>query len=353
MTFLQLTGRVPCRIDGEPGAGRIAVPDGGMVTLGASRVRLARARGRSTPSRPVRRRWRSGGRRPLATGLRRSPRAVPQWGPAPIVGASRRRRPGRRRAPRASSPPASPRSRPRSSRSSWGRRCSSCSPPSGSSPRRACGSLGGLGARRAGRACRDRGQADVAGSAPRSTRSGPGGRPTTTRRHPASAAAIEAARALREDVWCRRSGHADVHRASIGRGPVELGRRDRRGGHGPLPPELAAVVASAGRLDDVTVPVDLGPGAALGDRRAPMPRAVARSLVVQLAVWTGPADVRLVVIAATPRRGTGAAGCRTPPGRTGPASSPPTTPTASPPCSARSTTAPAAMSSWSPTGPTR
>ena len=66
-----------------------------------------------------------------------------------------------------------------------------------------------------------------------------------------------------------------------------------------MPPELAAVVAAAERFDDAAVPADLGPGAALGVA-GPARRAVARSLVVQLATWTGPADWRLVVVADDP-----------------------------------------------------
>ena len=56
---------------------------------------------------------------------------------------------------------------------------------------------------------------------------------------------------------------------------------------------------ATGLLDDVPVTTDLGPGRAVaivGDHGA----AVARSLLVQLAALTGPADWRLVVVADDP-----------------------------------------------------
>ena len=41
VAVVQLTGRVPCRVDGEPIAGPAAVIDGSTIELGSSRLRLA------------------------------------------------------------------------------------------------------------------------------------------------------------------------------------------------------------------------------------------------------------------------------------------------------------------------
>jgi S-DNA-T family DNA segregation ATPase FtsK/SpoIIIE len=77
-------------------------------------------------------------------------------------------------------------------------------------------------------------------------------------------------------VWERRPGHGDVAEVVLGPGRV---------------------VHELGMLEDVPVTVDLGPGAVVG--LAGLPEAVAalaRSLVVQRAVASGPADWRLVVV---------------------------------------------------------
>ena len=66
-----------------------------------------------------------------------------------------------------------------------------------------------------------------------------------------------------------------------------------------LPPECELALTRAAHHDHVPVAVDLGPGAAIavaGEHAG----AVARSLVVQLATWCGPADWRLVVVADDP-----------------------------------------------------
>ena len=66
-----------------------------------------------------------------------------------------------------------------------------------------------------------------------------------------------------------------------------------------LPAECELALTRAAHHDHVPVAVDLGPGAAIavaGEHAG----AVARSLVVQLATWCGPADWRLVVVADDP-----------------------------------------------------
>ncbi len=66
-----------------------------------------------------------------------------------------------------------------------------------------------------------------------------------------------------------------------------------------LTADAAAIVNRHALLDDVPVTADLGPGhavAVVGDHGA----GVARSLVVQLAALTGPADWRLVAVVDDP-----------------------------------------------------
>ena len=97
-------------------------------------------------------------------------------------------------------------------------------------------------------------------------------------------------------VWSRRSGHRDAFAVTIGWGErvLDLGVSAES-----LPPECELALTRAAHHDHVPVAVDLGPGAAIavaGEHAD----AVARSLVVQLATWCGPADWRLVVIVDEP-----------------------------------------------------
>jgi S-DNA-T family DNA segregation ATPase FtsK/SpoIIIE len=115
---------------------------------------------------------------------------------------------------------------------------------------------------------------------------------------PTLAAAVTDATSTGPRVWARRAGHADAFTATLGWGPVTwtvaIDESPGRAG-AAVPPEVGA----AEHFADAPVPVDLGPGAALAIT-GPGARALARSLIVQLATWTGPADWRLRVIAGEP-----------------------------------------------------
>ena len=118
---------------------------------------------------------------------------------------------------------------------------------------------------------------------------------------PTVAAAVAEATSVGAGVWARRADHADAFSVTLGWGPVawELAV-DRDGCGAAMPLEVAAAVEAAERFTDAPVPTDLGSGAAMAIT-GPQARAVARSLLVQLATWTGPADWRLVVLAGEPR----------------------------------------------------
>ena len=106
-------------------------------------------------------------------------------------------------------------------------------------------------------------------------------------------ATISAVRQLNAHVWCRRSDHDDAFTATLGWGSVDWSVAL---GQGEMSAEADAVVRAAERLGDQPVVTALGRGSSLaivGTHAA----AVARSLVVQLATWTGPADWRVVVVA--------------------------------------------------------
>ncbi len=292
VAVVQLAGRVPCRVDGEPVHGRTEVPDGGVVVVGASRLRIARASGPAP-----------GGATLAATAgdpwrrtLRRTPRMVPRWEPVPID---------------------PPQSSSRALRPSAAGILAALFTTLGTlavavllrSPMFlvfgavalvaaiAMWAVGTISAARDGRRWRATRDRDVAAFATAVQRQ----REARWRHHlaatPGVAEAIAAATTLRGDVWSRRLGHDDVFRVAVGWGPVEwsvvVASPDA------LAPELSAVVAAAGRFDDALVPADLGAGAAiaLAGRGAD---TVARALVVQVATWVGPADVRLVAIVDDP-----------------------------------------------------
>lgn len=111
------------------------------------------------------------------------------------------------------------------------------------------------------------------------------------------------------ELWSRRAADGDAFTVALGRGeivwhpPLVTGRGD--GGpvlhvarhHDPLPSSGAEL------LHDLPITTDLGPGARLairGDR--PWTEAVAMALVVQLVANCGPADLRVAVVTAQPRR---------------------------------------------------
>lgn len=91
---------------------------------------------------------------------------------------------------------------------------------------------------------------------------------------------LRTARDLTANMWSRRKGHPDAHLVTIGLGDLAW------------QPHVVA---------DLPVPVDLGPGRriALG---GPQAHSVALSLVIQLTVACGPADVRVVVVTRQQRR---------------------------------------------------
>ncbi len=97
---------------------------------------------------------------------------------------------------------------------------------------------------------------------------------------PGLAHALRTARELTVNMWSRRNGHPDAHLVTIGLGDLAW---------------------QSHIVTDQPIPVDLGPGCriALG---GPQAHSVALSLVIQLAVACGPADVRVVVVTRQPRR---------------------------------------------------
>ena len=95
-------------------------------------------------------------------------------------------------------------------------------------------------------------------------------------------------------VWARRADHPDafVGHARLGAGDVGARARPRRRATPRSPSRSPRWSTAAERFDDAPVPIDLGPGARLAITGSTA-RAVVRSLIVQLATWTGPADWRL------------------------------------------------------------
>lgn len=294
VTFAQLTGRVPCRVAGEPVGAPATVPVGGVVTLGASRIRILDA-GRSAgagaalaalPSDPWRR------------ALRRTPRVVPRWEPDPI------------------SVPEVPTSPSRAGATgiiaallaAGGAAVVAVVMSSAmflvfasvglvaSSGMWVAARLSTVRATRRHRAGWTRDLAAFAAAVEVQRAARVRYHTATT---PGLADAVTAATTGREDIWSRRHGHPDVHRASIGCGAVDWIVALDGSPRSPLAPELAAVVTAAGSFADAAVPVELGPGAAVAIT-GPEATAVARSIVVQLATWVGPADLQLVVLAAEP-----------------------------------------------------
>lgn len=104
---------------------------------------------------------------------------------------------------------------------------------------------------------------------------------------------LAAAASLADVVWSRRTPHDDVFSVAIGWGTESW---TVRVGPGSLTPETDAVIRRAQRLEGQPVLADLGRGRSLAIAGANA-IAVARSLVMQLATWTGPADWRLLVVA--------------------------------------------------------
>ncbi len=119
-------------------------------------------------------------------------------------------------------------------------------------------------------------------------------------KHPDIVDVLGELRAGHERIWRRRPSTGELS-AVIGRGswtepPTIEGTCER-----PLSPEIMAAVELASRLDDVAIPILLARDGSIafhGD--VEMVRSVLRSIVVQLATLVGPADLRMVVVSATP-----------------------------------------------------
>ena len=297
MRFVQLAGRVTGRIGAEPVASPAAVPDGGVLLLGASRLRVGRDVAPAAGS----------ARAHGDAGGSVAPDVAPDAAAPTALGPATDRRAGggghgrRSRAPSA----CSPRRRPCSGRSG-------IAVVMGSPMFLLFGAVGVLasvgmwlagriGAARDGRRAGARRAGDVAAFAAAVEEQRAARWLHHVAVNPGVAEAITAGSTLRADVWSRRLDHDDAFRVTLGWGTGGLGRRWSTGGGARVPPELAGIVAAAGRFDDAAVPADLGPGAALAVG-GPGARAVVRSLVVQLATWVGPADWRVVVVADDPTR---------------------------------------------------
>ena len=111
-------------------------------------------------------------------------------------------------------------------------------------------------------------------------------------------AALAAVGGSSSELWARRGSHADGFAVTLGWGTMPW-TASVAGSTDELSPAAAAIVDRHGELDDVPVTTSLGPGQSLAIV-GPHGEAIARSLIVQLAVFTGPADWRLVVVADDP-----------------------------------------------------
>jgi DNA segregation ATPase FtsK/SpoIIIE, S-DNA-T family len=109
------------------------------------------------------------------------------------------------------------------------------------------------------------------------------------------------------DLWQRRADHGDAFVVSVGFGavcrPIPLSVDRRETAMFEPAPELLALAERAARIEDAPLDVALDGRdqqvvAIVGTGRA----AVVRGLVVQLAVQTGPADVRMVAISDRPEQ---------------------------------------------------
>jgi S-DNA-T family DNA segregation ATPase FtsK/SpoIIIE len=115
---------------------------------------------------------------------------------------------------------------------------------------------------------------------------------------PTIASALQVVADLSSELWARRADHHDGFTVSLGWGAMAWSAVVDRSG-GELSTDAEAIVERHRSLDDVPVSTSLGPGRSLalvGEHS----QSVARSLLVQLAALTGPADWRLVVVADDP-----------------------------------------------------
>jgi S-DNA-T family DNA segregation ATPase FtsK/SpoIIIE len=128
-------------------------------------------------------------------------------------------------------------------------------------------------------------------------------RAAALRRHPDPQRLAESV-PRREHLWERRPGDADFLSVRVGRGPVAHVARPRvEDGHNPLAEyepglldEARELAAGCGTVDDVPVAVALRAAAVLavvGPRERTS--ACVRSMLIQLAAWHAPPDLRIAV----------------------------------------------------------
>ncbi|MGI9053061.1 MAG: FtsK/SpoIIIE domain-containing protein, partial [Ilumatobacteraceae bacterium] len=316
--FVQLTGRVAARIDGDPvgelvgapfGEAGAPVADGELVAVGTSRLRLVsidRASAERAPAAltvdPA---------DPWRRTLHRTPRLLPRWDPAPIA------------IPSSSTPTRLP--------SGLGMTAAVCTLLGAvliavllRSPMFLL--LGAVGVLAAGGmwvaskvgAFRDGRRAGAVRQRELATFAVTVADQRTARWHhhlastPTVADALQAATHLRASVWARRPHHPDAFRVTLGHGPVawevavdeatatsQATATFQAMDGQPTAPEVLAVVAAAERFDDAPVPCQLGPGSAIAVTGSGA-SGVVRSLVVQLGIWLGPADWRLLAVVDDP-----------------------------------------------------
>jgi S-DNA-T family DNA segregation ATPase FtsK/SpoIIIE len=295
VTFTQLTGRVPCRVDGRRVSGRTELRPGDAVLLGASRIVVGRPpaggdteAGATLAVRPD---------DPWRRSVVRTPRPIPSWAPTPVV------------------VPAAAGGRARAGGIGL---VSALAGAAGTAvvavvldqPMFLVLGLVGLlvaggswiaahvGTVRAGRRASTRRRRDVATFAAAVAEQAAARAQFHRTVTPTTSDALAAAASHGAPLWARRPEHGDAFTVSLGWGDVRWQPAVDDDGTGDT--ELAAILAHVEHLPDVPVPTDLGPGAAIAVV-GPHAAAVIRSLIMQLAVWTGPADWRLVVLADDPR----------------------------------------------------
>lgn len=294
-TFTQLAGRVPCRASTAPDSSialaplelAAKLPLGSVLTIGASRIRLRHLGPdhmiRSAALTPLR-------GDPWRRTIHRPPRSLPHWDPSPIdVPVEGSAGPAR----------------------AGGLLAAVLSVVGGvvvalvmRNPMflvfSAVGFLVAVGSRLGGRASDRKQRKRRAGEAKRArerfAEEVAEQRSNRLRFHRSIAPTIEAtlaaARSMTDEVWSRRASHDDAFTVAVGWGSeswtVCLGP-------GSPTPEADAIIRRAQRLDDEPVLAGLGNGQSLAVVGPPA-TGVARSFVVQLATWTGPADWRLLVV---------------------------------------------------------
>ena len=297
--FVQLAGRVPARVAGEPVFGGVAMDPGTTLHVGTSRLRIAvDAVPESPPSTAI---LTPTPGDPWRRTLRRPPRALLVWAPEPVA------------VPSASTPPPRP--------AGAGLAAAACTLVGSvvvavvtrSPAFLLLGAAGGLASLFLWLTGRVRGGRDGRRSIWLRERELEAFRVAIAVqreakwRHllattPTVADTIAAVSAIGSGVWARRADHPDAFAVTLGWGPVTWSLAlDRVAGsaEASLPVDVAAMVEPAERFDDAPVATDLGPGSALAIT-GPAARAVVRSAIVQLATWTGPADWRLIVVADDP-----------------------------------------------------